>query len=100
MLLELTNAILFICDFHPAAIDRRTGLLPEDAVFTPVPIVRFSKNLSTMPVRSYAGLTLDASHMANDRTVFVVNVEALPAFLAQFRITYPPRGLQLLLNQQ
>ena len=76
----LTTTPLTVCDFNPADMDIGTGLLPENARFTDVGVIRFVKNLS-IEATDTAHRTLDAVNTAKDRTVFIVNSNAFGDFL-------------------
>jgi hypothetical protein len=79
----VTNANLSVCKFNPGDVDIANGLLPDGATFEDVPVVRFTKNLSTAAGGDSIH-TLRAANAARDRTVFVVRGAFLREFLGQF----------------
>lgn len=90
----VTSAQLSVCAFDPAAVDVANGFLPAKAVFETASAVRFFKNLSfDIDVNLQKDLT--ATNKAKNRTVFVVNASALPAFLREFKhVEGTPAGMR------
>jgi hypothetical protein len=79
----VTNAQLSVCDFDPAEVSIADGLLPGEAAFDDVSVLRFTKNLS-FDIDTSKHETLTASNAAKDRTVFVINAMSFSGFLQQF----------------
>ena len=77
----VTNAALLIGQFDPTVVDKSSGEV-EDADFHEVPHLRFRKSLSmtSMP-DDPDGARLRDLAAASERTVFVVNAAAFPAWL-------------------
>ncbi len=91
----VTTTPLTVCDFNPAEIDIGTGLLPENATFTDVGVIRFVKNLSDEGADARGHRTLDSLNTAKDRTVFVVNSKAFGEFLRTLEwVRGTPEGLK------
>jgi len=83
----VTTAKLQVCSFEPEQVSLVDGKV-ADAKFSEVPFVRFRKQLSTRPA-SVPLNVVDGFYgfvRAKEHTVFVVNAEALPDFLAQFEV--------------
>lgn len=79
----VTNASLFICNVDPEKVDLGTGRIqPNDAKYTAVQAIRFHKALTTQlqlsRYKNIGGVNQDA-----ERTIFVVNVAALPEWLRE-----------------
>lgn len=83
----VTTAKLQVCSLDPEKISFVDGKV-ADVAFEEVPFVRFRKQLSTRPVAVPRGVRGDFYHFvrAKEHTVFVVNAEALPRFLAAFEV--------------
>lgn len=81
----VTTARLQICVFEPEKISLVDGKV-ANAQFTEVPFVRFRKQLSIRPPSVPLNVANGFHHFvqAKEHTVFVVNAEALPDFLARF----------------
>ncbi len=78
----VTNARLEMCRFSPSEVDINSGQLPDGHVtFQTVPFIRFRKPLTTTLNPRMPPQDLMQANMAQERTVFVVNVAALPEFL-------------------
>ncbi len=82
----VTNARLHVCNFNPARVDLDTGNLPLDTEVKEVGFVRFTKSLSTGVSNGRQPVTLDASNLASERTIFVVNGSKLTEFLEHFEM--------------
>lgn len=83
----VTTAKLQVCAFEPENVSLVDGKV-ADPEFTEVPFVRFRKQLSTRPA-SVPLNVVDGFYgfvRAKEHTVFVVNTEALPNFLATFEV--------------
>lgn len=83
----VTTAKLQVCAFESEKVSLVDGKV-ADAEFTEVPFVRFRKQLSTRPA-SVPLTVVDGFYgfvRAKEHTVFVVNAEALPDFLATFEV--------------
>lgn len=83
----VTTAKLQVCTFEPEKVSLANGKL-ADAVFKEVPYVRFRKQLTTRPATIPLNV-VDGFYnfvRAKEHTVFVVNAEALPNFLAAFEV--------------
>lgn len=83
----VTNATLLVSGFNVASVDLATGRLPPDATFEEVPVIRFFKNLTT----SEARIDLEQTHLANNRTMLVVNAMELCKFLEAFSVSDQPK---------
>ena len=71
-----------MCRFNPSAIDINSGQLPSgQGTFETVPFIRFRKPLTTTMDPGKAPEELKQANEVQERTVFVVNVAALPGFL-------------------
>jgi hypothetical protein len=91
----VTTTPLTVCEFNPADVNIGNGLLPENATFTDVGVIRFVKNLSFEVTDATVHRTLDAVNIAKDRTVFVVNSNAFGDFLRSLEwVTGMPEGLR------
>jgi hypothetical protein len=77
----VTSARLFLCDFSHNAISLETGELPEHAVFTEVPYVRFRKTLWSSVVVSTDPSRIERVHQDRERSVLVLSSMALADFL-------------------
>ena len=77
----VTNAVLTICRFDPAAIKIEDGTLTAAAAVTEtVPFIRFRKSLTpAMPEGHFSDLR--SVNRARERTVFVVTASHLSSFL-------------------
>ena len=91
----VTTTPLTVCEFNPADMVIGSGVLPEYATFTDVGVIRFVKNLSFQVTDVRMHRTLDAVNTAKDRTVFVVNSNALGDFLRTLEwVNGMPEGLK------
>ena len=83
----VTTAKLQVCAFESEKVSLVDGKV-ADAEFTEVPFVRFRKQLSTRPASVQLNFVDDFNGFvrAKEHTVFVVNAESLPNFLAEFEV--------------
>jgi hypothetical protein len=88
----VTTAQLYLCNVDPHAISLKDGKIPANATFRPVSFVRFTKQLSTVAATrvppSAQNLAADWTDMlaeSKERTVFLIQAEALETFLEKYR---------------
>lgn len=81
----ITTAQLFVAHFDPTAISIHDGSLPKETPVEEVPYVRFRKSLATNFEYESASSVMDI-HGMSERTIFIVNAENLPKFLAEFEL--------------
>jgi hypothetical protein len=88
----VTTAQLYLCNLDPHAISLKDGMIPADATFRPVPLVRFTKQLSTLAAarvppspQALPARWTDMVAESKERTVFLIQAEALEAFLERYR---------------
>lgn len=83
----VTTATLRVCRFEPDRVSLADGKV-VDADFVEVPFIRFRKQLTTGPSSRPLNVQEGPPAYARNKehTVFVVNVEALPDFLADFDV--------------
>jgi len=94
----VTNAQLIACSFDSAEISLKDGLLPIDAEFKEVSVVRFIKNLSTEINPNYQA-SIPQTNAFKDRTVLVVRAESFGEFLCQFSCQEQPDTLRRFLDR-
>lgn len=87
----VTNAEIAICRFDPSDVNILDGTLPASATTVEaVPYIRFRKSLATtFPEGAFDNLR--KANAARERTVFVVNAQALPALLEAWQVS--PLGI-------
>ena len=83
----VTTAKLQVCSFEPGKVSFLDGKVAETD-FTEVPYIRFRKQLSTRPISAQLNVVsgLHEFIRAKEHTVFVVNAQELPKFLANFEV--------------
>lgn len=87
----VTNAEIAVCRFAPSEVSMLEGTPPvAGTTVETVPYIRFRKSLTTTFPEGRID-TLKQANAARERTVFVVNAEALPALLKDWQVS--PRGI-------
>lgn len=81
--LIVTTAKLYLCDIDPNEIALSNGEIPSGVEPKPIPFVRYHKQLATMIKPEYHNQE-ERLDKAKERTVFIVNVDGLQAFLERF----------------
>ena len=77
----VTTAQLQVGSFDPEGVSLCDGSLPDNAVFTEVPYIRFRKSLSTRVSSTSNRTPQTAAYEDTERTIYVVNAEN---FLTEF----------------
>ena len=83
----VTNAEISICNFDPSKVSILDGTLDAStATITTVPFIRFRKSLATVfPEGTFSNLK--EANEARELTVFVVNANALPSLLKDWKMS-------------
>lgn len=90
----ITNATLQTCRFNVENVDLHTGnLLLENAIFETVEAIKFHKNLSTTNSLINA-IDLQYANRVNERTIFVINSDAFPKILNEWRVKNLPQRFE------